>query len=91
MCLILDKADRQVTNKGRLGRIRSLIVLAALSEHRERASSGYMPLLVLDEGMAVRSQVNVRPVTYHLLLLGEGVVVWHLFAIATSEIRRIIY
>jgi hypothetical protein len=35
VCLIPDKADSLVTNKGRLGRIRSLVVLAAFSMHRE--------------------------------------------------------
>jgi hypothetical protein len=35
VCLVPDKADSLVTNKGRLGRIRSLVVLAAFSMHRE--------------------------------------------------------
>ena len=35
VCLVPDKADSLLTNKGRLGRIRSLVVLAAFSMHRE--------------------------------------------------------
>ena len=38
--LVPDKADSLVTKKGRLGRIRSLVVLASFSNVAKRASIG---------------------------------------------------
>jgi len=63
VCLVPDKADSPVTNKGRLGRIRSLVVLAAFSNIAKRASSGSATPGARSGNL--RSIVDVGPVTYH--------------------------